>query len=160
MAHQLHMRNQISLCLHFRIGREYAMFIQTSLNLDTQIQYLGILRGFLDSEHKALQYGEVYDVFQAGKAIHGILETVRQKREELAQNLMGADVRSFASELPDAMGNCIRMKLDRLAGIERDCLNRTSRNADLSMALAGYEPADLELWNVFTADATAEGRVQ
>lgn len=136
------------------------MFNKTSLNLDIQIQYLDILRGFLDSEYKALQYGQTLDVYQLEKSIHEILRTVLKKRLDLREELMGASVREYASEMPEHIRKMLYRKLDTLAELEKDCLEKTTRNADLSLILAGKKMAVPEHWNVFPRNDTAGGRVQ
>jgi hypothetical protein len=136
------------------------MFITTSLNLDIQTEAMDLLRDFLDAEYDALQYGQIFDVYQLEKSIHGILKILRIRREELTGELMGVSVRDFASELPGHMGELLCGKLDRLAKIEQECLGKASRNADLSLVLSGQKQAILEIRNVFPADRAAEGRVQ
>ncbi|MDR1241956.1 MAG: flagellar protein FlgN [Deltaproteobacteria bacterium] len=136
------------------------MYIKTSLNLDIQTQCLDILCDFLDAEHEAIQYGQIYDLYPLAKSIHGLLKLLRAKREELTGNLMGVSVRDFVSELPGYLGDPLYGKLDRLAKLEQKCLDKTSRNADLALALSGRTQAMLDLWNVSSADRTATGKVQ
>ncbi len=136
------------------------MFIPVSLNLDIQTQYMDILGDFLDSEHKALQYGQLFDVYQLEKSIHGIVKTIREKREALANDLTGGSVRDFASGLPEHMGSMLRRKLDRLEKLEHECLDKASRNADLSLVLAGEKMAVPEHYNVFPGGDAVEGRLQ
>ncbi|CAK7002867.1 MAG: hypothetical protein DELT_00103 [Desulfovibrio sp.] len=137
------------------------MFIKTSLNLDIQGQYLDILRDFLDSEYTALQYGEIYEVYQIEKAIHGILKSMQEKREELRDLLMGVSVKEYASELPAHLSGMVIRKLDRVTALEADCMAKTSRNASLSMILAGRELEKPVMGaSAFHVNPAAEGRVQ
>ncbi|MDL2209384.1 hypothetical protein LJC26_01070 [Desulfovibrio sp. OttesenSCG-928-O18] len=136
------------------------MFIKTSLNLDIQTQYLDILRDFLDSEHKALQYGEIYNVYQLEQSIHGILKTVHNKRVELREELAGLTVKEYASELPQNLGDLLVRKIEMLDTLEQECMTKAARNADLSLVLAGKKMGVPEHWNVFPADPATEERVQ
>lgn len=136
------------------------MFVATSLNLDIQSQYMDILRDFLDSEHKALQFGQIYDVYQLEKTIHAILKTLLEKRTELRDSLAGLSVGEYAAELPHHLGGVLRNKINLIARLEEECLTKASRNADLSMVLAGRKMAAPEHWNVFPAEKAAEGMVQ
>lgn len=134
------------------------MFMQTSYNLDIQIRYLDILRSFLDSEHAALRHGELYTVYQLETSIREILEIIREKRQELKNDLDGVSVRDYASELPEKVAKVFRKKLDFLTKIEEECLLKASRNAGLSQALAAGAD-ESGYWNSVSG-ANAEGRVQ
>lgn len=137
------------------------MFTKTSLNLDIQTQYFDLLREFLDSEYKALQHGEIFEVFQLERAIHSILRTIHARRMELRDQLMGLSIREYASELPAHLGSIVLRKLDRLTGLEGECAGKAARNADMSMALAGPEldfPAVMTGGNY--TDGVMQGRVQ
>jgi hypothetical protein len=136
------------------------MLTKISLNLDIQTQCLDILCNFLKTEYEALQSGEIFDVYQLEKSIRVLLKMLRSKREELAGDLMGVSVRDFASGLPGHTGDLVYDKLDRLAKIEQECLDKASRNADLSLVLSGQRQVMLDIRNVYPADRTAEGWVQ
>jgi hypothetical protein len=136
------------------------MYAKTSLNLDIQTQCLDILGDFLDAEHEAIQYGQILDLYPLAKSIHGLLKILRAKREELTGHLPGVSVRNFAAALPGYLGVPLHGKLDRLAKLEQECLDKTSRNADLALVLSGQTQAMLDIWNVSSADRAATGKVQ
>ena len=137
------------------------MFIITSLNLDIQTQYMDILRDFLDSEYKALQYGDVYSVYQLEKSIHQTLKTIHGKRLELREKMMGVSVSDYAGKLPHNLGETLRRKMEILAKIEEECLAKTARNAGLSMSLAGEEiEKSFAAAHGFYPDMAVHGMVQ
>lgn len=129
------------------------MFLKISLNLDIQTQYVDLLRDYQESQYKALQYGEFRDVFDLEVAIQKLLYNIKEKRQELRDDLTGDTVKEFAARHPKYIGDMLRNKLDRLAAMENDALDKAARNANLAMALAGMKPAVPEHWNVFPANA-------
>lgn len=137
------------------------MFVKASLNLDLQRQYLDLLCDFLDSEYRALQYGEIDDVCQLETSIRQILGSVQEKRREITVELMGAGVDGFASELPRELGETIRRKIGFLADIEKACMSKSSRNVTFSMLLAGAGPGKPSISEIGSFnDMSVESRVQ